>query len=498
MRIRVAVLLVLTAFAMAAPSAHADDPTAARAYVTTADRSLLLADRGTVPFQSGPTPATTIDVDPSARFQRMDGFGASITDSAAAVLYRLDPERRDAVMRDLFDPEQGDGLGYLRQPIGASDFVDEPHYTYDDVPAGKTDFGLRHFSIDHDRAQILPLLRRARALNPRLKIMATPWSPPAWMKTNDSLVGGRLIDEPRVYSAYARYFVKFLEAYARAGVPVDAVTVQNEQQNRTPRGYPGMDMPVRQQVRFIEALGPALRDAGLRTDILAYDHNWSEHPDDIASTPPGEDPETEYPFDVLASKAARWIDGTAFHCYAGDPARQSELHDAFPAKEIHLTECSGSHGAADPFEWYFEATLRWHMRNVVIHPARNWASTVINWNLALDPDGGPHNGGCDTCTGVVTVGPGQTVTRNAEYYTLGHVARFVKPGAVRIGSTSFGGTGWGDTEIMDVAFRNPDGSTALVVLNDNGAEQSFGVRTGGRSFAYTLPPHSVATFTWAG
>jgi glucosylceramidase len=249
-------------------------------------------------------------------------------------------------------------------------------------------------------------------------------------------------------------------------------------------------------VRFIATLGPALRDAGLKTKILAYDHNWSEHPDDIAATPPGEQPETEYPFDVLASPAARWVAGTALHCYSGDPARQSDLHAAFPAKDVYFTECSGSHGADEPFASYFEGTLRWHMRNVIIHTTRNWAKTVINWNLALDPSGGPHNGGCDTCTGVVTIGPGGTVVRDAEYYTLGHVARFVKPGAVRIDSTSFGGTGWGDAPIMDVAFRNPDGSIALVVLNDNAAAQSFGVTAGGRSFAYALPPHSVATFTW--
>jgi glucosylceramidase len=450
MRIRPAVIALVAALA-AGPAAAAHAAPAAHVHLTTADRTSLLADAGEVPFADGPASAPTITVDPATTYQRMEGFGASITDSAASVLSTLDPARRDAVMRDLFDPVQGDGLSYLRQPMGASDFVDGPHYTYDDVPAGATDFGLRHFSIDHDRAQILPLLRRARQLNPSLKVMATPWSPPAWMKTSGSLIGGRLIDEPRIYQAYARYFVKFLKAYAAAGVPVDAVTVQNEPQNRHPRGYPGMDMPVAQQVRFIATLGPALRDAGLRTKILAYDHNWSEHPDDIAATPPGEQPETEYPFDVLGSPAAQWVAGTAFHCYAGDPARQSELHDAFPAKDVYFTECSGSHGADEPFPSYFEGTLRWHMRNVIIHTTRNLAKTVINWNLALDPAGGPQNGGCDTCTGVVAIGPGGEVTRNAEYYTLGHVARFVKPGAVRIDPTSFGGTGWGDAPIMDVA-----------------------------------------------
>jgi glucosylceramidase len=379
--------------------------------------------------------------------------------------------------------------------MGASDFVDGDFYTYDDVPAGQTDYGLQHFSIDHDKAQILPLLREAKRLNPHLTIVATPWSPPAWMKTGGSLVGGRLIDEPRVYATYARYFVKFIQAYAAEGVPVDAVTVQNEPQNRHPRGYPGTDMPVAQEAKLINALGPALHKAGLHTTILGYDHNWSEHPDDVASTPPGEDPETEYPTDLLNTSAARFVGGIAMHCYSGDPSRQTALHNTFPRMPIWFTECSGSHGASDPPAQVFGDTLTWHSRNLVLGVTRNWGTTVVNWNLALDPTGGPHNNGCDTCTGVVTVNPDGTVTRNAEYYTLGHLARFVKPGAVRIASTSFGTTGW-NGQIMDAAFRNPDGSTALVVHNENDDPRTFAVAQGDQSFDYTLPGGSLATFTW--
>jgi glucosylceramidase len=467
---------------------------AARVWVTTPDRAELLHDRGTVPFRAGPSGELTITVDPSRTYQSVDGFGASITDSAAAVLYRLDPAERDRAMRSLFDPRQGIGISALRQPIGSSDFTDDPHYTYDDVPAGQTDFALRHFSIAHDRAQILPLLRRARALNPRLTVIATPWSPPAWMKTNDSLIGGRLKDDPRVYAAYARYFVKFVQAYRAAGVPVDYLTLQNEPQNRTPNAYPGMDLPVRQEVRLIEAVGPALRAAGLRTKILAYDHNWSTHPDDVANTPPGESPETDYPYEVLSSPAARWVAGTAYHCYSGDPSAQTALHDAYPDKGIWFTECSGSHGAADPPEKFFRDTLTFHARNITIGTTRNWAKSAIAWNLALDPSGGPHNGGCDTCTGVITV-DGGTFSTNAEYYTIGHLSKFVRPGAVRIASTSFGTTGW-NGQIMDVAFRNPDGSTALVVHNENDDPRTFAVAVGGRSFDYTLPGGALATFTW--
>jgi len=491
--------VALTAAVVPPAAASADHPggpaPAARVWVTSPDRAELMHDRGTVAFGTGPSGELTITVDPSRTYQSMDGFGASITDSSAAVLYRLDPAAREQAMRSLFDPVRGIGVSALRQPIGSSDFTDEPHYTYDDMPPGQTDFALAHFSIAHDRAQILPLLRRARALNPRLTVIATPWSPPAWMKTTDSLVGGRLKDDPRVYAAYARYFVKFVQAYRAAGVPVDYLTVQNEPQNRTPNGYPGMDLPVAQEVKLIEAVGPALRAAGLRTRILAYDHNWTTHPGDVASTPPGEDPETDYPYEVLASPAARWVAGTAYHCYSGDPSAQTALHDAYPDKGIWFTECSGSHGPTDPPAKFFRDTLTFHARNVTIGTTRNWAKTAITWNIALDSTGGPHNGGCDTCTGLLTLEADGTVSTNAEYYTIGHLSKFVRPGAVRIASTSFGTTGW-NGQIMDVAFRNPDGSTALVVHNENDDPRTFAVAVGGRSFDYTLPGGALATFTW--
>ena len=489
-----AALVASAAPAPAKPHAHAALPSA-HAWVTTPDGTMRMSDQGTVPFRPGGSDRLTITVDPSRTYQRMDGFGASITDSSAVVLSRLSKPALDATMSSLFSPDEGDGLSFLRQPMGASDFTAGPHYTYDDVPAGETDYGMRRFSIAHDRAQILPLLRQALRLNPQIKVIGTPWSPPAWMKTNQSLVGGRLIDDPRIYDAYARYFVKFVQAYERAGVPIYGLTLQNEPQNRNPNAYPGMDFPVAQEAKLVEALAPRLRAAGLHTKLFGYDHNWSEHPNDIASTPPGDDPETEYPFDLMRSPAGKDLAGTAFHCYAGDQSRQTEMHDAFPDKGVWFTECSGSHGPNDPPAQVFSDTLKWHARNVVLGVTRNWGRTVVNWNLALDPSGGPHNGGCDTCTGVVTVGPGDQVTEDAEYYTLGHLARFVKPGATRIASTSFGTTGW-NGQIMDVAFRNRDGSTALVVHNENDDPRSFAVQEGGASLEYTLPGGALATFTW--
>lgn len=471
-------------------------PVAARVWVTTPDGTDKLSDLGTVAFGSAAPTAPTVVVDPTLKYQTMQGFGGAITDSSAAVLYGLSPAARAATMRSLFDPRTGDGLDYLRQPIGASDFVVNAAYTYDDLPAGQTDYAQRDFSVAHDQAQILPLLREAEAVNPRLQIIASPWSPPAWMKTGGSLDGGRLIDDPRIYQSYALYLLKFVEAYRANGVRVDTITVQNEPQNRTPNGYPGTDMPSWQEEKVIANLGPMLREAGLHTQILAYDHNWTEHPNDVAATPPDETADINaYPQNELSSPAARWISGVAYHCYYGDPSAMTTLHNQFPDKPIYFTECSGSQ-SSNPANT-FSDTLKWHARNLIIGATRNWAETVINWNVALDPTGGPHVGGCGTCTGIVTVGPGDTVVNDAEYYTLGHLARFVQPGAVRIASTSFGTTGW-NGQIMDVAFRNPDGSTVLVAHNENDNPQTFAVQEGSQSFTYTLPGGALATFVWRG
>jgi glucosylceramidase len=479
-----------------AGAADSAPTSSAHLWLTTPDGRYKMSDMGSVPFASTTPAAPTVVVDPSRTFQRMSGFGGAITDSSAVVLYRLSPRVRQATMRSLFDPRVGDGLSYLRQPIGGSDFVATAPYTYDDVPAGATDYPQRHFSIAHDEAKILPLLRQAMRLNPHLQIMATPWSPPAWMKTSHSLIGGRLLDQSRVYRSYALYLYKFLQAYRARGVLVSAITVQNEPQNRNPSGYPGTDMPARQEEKVIEDLGPMLRAGGLRTKILGYDHNWSEHPNDIASTPPDETSDVnDYPQEILSSPAARWVSGTSYHCYYGDPSAMTTLHNEFPSKDIYMTECSGSQ-SGDPANT-FSDTLKWHARNLIIGSPRNWAKTVINWNVALDPSGGPHVGGCATCTGIITVGPGDQVTRNAEYYTLGHLSRFVPPGAVRIASTSFGTTGW-NGQVMDVAFRDPDGTTVLVAHNENDNPQAFAVREGDRSFTYTLPGGALATFTWRG
>ncbi len=465
-----------------------------RSVVTTADHAQLMATGASVTFDSnGTRPGQMITLNPAQHFQTMDGFGASLTDSAATLFYQLPQAQRDTVMSSLFSPTAGIGLSFLRQPIGGSDMIAGAPYTYDDLAAGQTDVPMAHFSIAHDEAKIVPLLKQALALNPTLKVMATPWSMPAWMKTTGSLVGGHLKNDAATVHAYALYLTKFVQAYQADGVPIYALTVQNEPQNRTPKGYAGTDMPVADEVAVINQLGPMLSAAGLSTKIMGYDHNWAEHPDDISGAAAlGEPAEPNYPSDVLNSSAAQYVAGTAYHCYAGDVSAQTNLHSAFPNKDIWFTECSGFHGSADAFPKYFSDTLKWHAQNVVIGTTQNWAKSVVNWGLALDSQGNPHNGGCGDstgwCTGVLAI-DGTTVTRNAEYYTLGHVSKYVKTGAVRIGSNDTG-------DIHDVAFTNPDGSTAVFVDNIGGGTQTFGITWNGMVVSYTLPPYAIATLTW--
>ena len=483
-------------------SAHGGASPRAAVWLTTPDAGSLLRPEPPVAFEPVAfEPAAgraaggcgnTVTIDSGSYFQGFLGCGASITDSSASLLGRLPADRRDAVLDQLFSRSTGIGLSYLRQPIGSSAFVAGPrYYTCDDVSSGHTDFDLAQFSVAHDEDGILPLLRQARRLNPDLKVMGTPWSAPAWMKTNGSLVGGELIDAPRYYEAYAAYLVEFVKAYERAGVPVHALTLQNEPQNRTP-DVPGMHLGIAQAKRLIHALGPALRHAGLDTQIVAFDHNWSIHPDDLASVPPGQSPEEDYPFAILSDPAtARWVSGTAFHCYFGEPDVQSRLHDRFPDKDVYFTECSGSRGSVDSDAKAFADTLRWHASNVVIGATRHWARTVITWNLALDPSGGPHANGYTDFSGLITIEDDNSFTLNAEYYALAHLSRFVRPGARRVESVDGGG------RLMSVAFRDDDGTIALLVHNTDDADQEADIRWNGLRAGLRLPGGSLVTLTWA-
>ena len=450
---------LLAAGILAIPS-PADAATSANVWLTTGDRANLLTQRAAVNFGSGGS-GPVITVNPNTTYQSMVGFGASFTDAAAWNVFNS-PQRNN-IMNALFSPSGGIGMSWLRQPLGATDFS-RSFYTYDD---GAADPSLSRFSIAHDQAYILPLVQQARSLNPQLSVMVTPWSAPAWMKTNNNLVGGSLAND-RI-PVYADYLVRSVQAYQSAGVPIAYLSVQNEP-NFSPPGYPGMLMPASQQVSIINNLGPKLRSAGITTKILGYDHNWDD---------------TTYP-QTVNNQASSNVVGSAWHCYGGNPGGQSTVRNAQPGKEIFFTECSGTESGNT-----FADSLRWQGRNLAVGTTRNWARTVTTWNMALDGNHGPVIGSCDNCMGVVTTN-GSGVTYNAEYYVLGHLSKFVKPGAVRIDSTGFGEGG-----IENVAFKNPDGSIALVAVNTGGT-QNFQVSYGGQSFGYNLAGGAMATFTWPG
>jgi glucosylceramidase len=453
-------------------AAHAASGPAVSAWETTADQSQLLAPQASATFNAGSGSASqTITVNPSTTYQSMTGFGASFTDSSAWLV--ANSPLRSQIMTKLFSPTNGIGLDFLRQPIGASDFS-QSLFSYDDMPSGQTDPTLAHFSIAHDNAYILPVLQQALSLNPNVTVMATPWSPPGWMKSSGSMIGGSLNSGD--YQVFADYLTKFVQAYDAAGVPISLITAQNEPEY-SPSNYPGSTFTASQEASFIgNNLGPDLQKAGLSTKIIAYDHNWND---------------TTFPETILGnSTAGPYTAGVAWHCYAGDPSAQTTVHNAYPNKDTYFTECSGTQ-SSNPADTFADS-LDWQTENLIIGATRNWAKTVATWNMALNPSGGPSMN-CTNCTGVVTVdNSADTATYNAEYYVLGQASKFVKPGAVRIESNTFG-----SGNLEDVAFRNPDGSNALIVLNaDTANAHTFNVDENGQYFSYTLPARAVATFTW--
>jgi glucosylceramidase len=441
-------------------------------WVTTADRSRLLAqDLDAVSQVGAGSGGVVVSINPAQTFQTMEGFGAAMTNSAAWTLQnRLTPSSRSRLMGALFGSDDGVGFNYLRVAAGASDFTAAGFYTYNDRGPGQTDVPQANFSINPDRATILPALQQAKAVNPGLKLMATPWSPPGWMKTSNSVIGGSL--RPEYYASYATYLRKFVEAYAAEGLPISLLSVQNEPLYSAPN-YPSSTMTAAQQADLIaNHVGPAFAQAGLTTGLLAYDHNWDQ---------------PQYPIDVLNNAAAKqYIVGSAFHSYAGSVSAQTTVRNAHPDRGIYFTEASGGDFAPN-----FGDNLLWYGQNLIVGSARNWGRTTLLWNLALDQNGDPHLGGCSDCRGVVTVNNTTgAVTYNEEFYALAHASRFVKPGAVRIGSTSVAGT------LETVAFKNPDGGEVLVAVNPSGATQTLRAVRNGRNFRYTLPARSVATFTW--
>ena len=469
-------------------------------YQTTPDLLEALKEVHSLRFAAKPDPGMTapmITVDDSRQFQEIDGFGASLTDSAAWLFAKkLTPAQTDAAFKTLFSRKDGIAVSFLRQPIGSSDLA-VTFYSYDDLcqqtetacttPAGLSDPNLTHFSLAHDQEYILPLLQKALALNPAIKVMLTPWSPPGWMKNSGSMLGARPGSpqgagsdasqpshlRPEFYTAFANYLVKSVQGYQSAGIPIYALSVQNEPLYAPPT-YSGMQMRAEEQAGFFgDDLGPAMAAAGLKTKVMAYDHNWDQ---------------PEYPETVMKEpNAAALVAGTAWHHYGGDPKVMTQIHDEFPNKDEWVTESSGG---------------TWQKGNVLAQEAaeliavmRNWSKSYVLWALATDQNHGPHVGGCGTCRGLVTIDlsiPGNpSVKPEPDYFVLGHASKFLLPGAVRIDSDEPAGT-----QLKDVAFRNPDGTIVLYTVNAGAASQALRIGFHAKSVATILPAGSVATFIW--
>ncbi|MGZ4243712.1 MAG: glycoside hydrolase family 30 protein [Solirubrobacteraceae bacterium] len=463
----------------------APDPYDAQVVVTSGDLSERLTRLPDVEFGSRVVSGEpVITVNAAVRYQGVSGFGAAMTDTSAWLIERRAPAAaRQALMNELFGAD-GIHLDFVRIPMGASDFThDGRPYTYDDLSAGASDRALRHFSIAHDDAYILPALREARGENPQTEFLASPWTPPAWMKANRSLgnAGNRGTLLPRAYGPWGRYFAKFLVAYARAGIPIDAVTPQNEP--GTPTLYPGLNLSAGSEgVWIAHDLEPALAAAGLHTRIYGGDLGWGPHNNGYMTTD-------------ITGPAGRALSGISWHCYFGAPSVMDQFRRAAPDLDQIVDECSPGLITPTP------------TAEIVIGSLREWASTVALWNLALDPQGGPvqvPNHGCPGCVGLARIDERTgAVSLTRSYYQLGQASAFIIPGAQRIASTHFvsyvyprAGVNVVTPGLDDVALRNPDGSLVLVAYDNAPFTVRFAVRWRGRALSYALAPGSMATLQW--
>jgi glucosylceramidase len=434
---------------------------------TTSDQTVLFKRQNiALNFNDQPKGYVNITVDTTQTFQTMDGFGFALTGGSATLINSLESTQKEALLKELFLTDSTYiGTSYLRISLGASDLSSEP-FTYDEIGGTQQrDDNLEHFSMDKEVADLIPVLQKIVALNPSIKIIATPWTAPTWMKTNKSFVGGSLRAD--CYDVYARYFVKYLKAMKDAGITIDAITPQNEPLNAY--NNPAMLMTAAEEANFIKNyLGPQLRASNPNTKIIIYDHNLDR---------------ADYPISVLSDQDANaYVDGSAFHLYAGNIETLSTVHTSFPSKNLYFTEqYTASTGT-------FSTDLQWHIQNLIIGASRNWSRNVIEWNLASNSSLGPHtSGGCSTCLGALTIG--SSVSRNVSYYVIAHAAKFVRPGSVRIASDINGG-------LQNVAFKTPNGKKVLIVLNSNSVSTTFNIHFNGKYVSPTLPAGSVGTFIW--
>lgn len=435
-------------------------------WMTNAEGTVLFVKQNTgLLFNAANNENLTIDVDTSQRYQEIDGFGFALTGGSATLINGLEETKKEALLKELFLTDSTNiGVSYLRISLGASDLSEMP-FTYDETTNGQKDVNLQSFSLDKETKDLIPVLQKIVALAPKIKIIATPWTAPTWMKTNGSYVGGSL--DTSYYDVYARYFVKYIQAMKSQGITIDAVTPQNEPLN--PYNNPSMLMTALEQANFIKNhLGPQFKMNNISTKIIDYDHNL-DHP--------------EYATTVLSDSAAcKYTDGSAFHLYAGDIATMSNVHSSYPDKNLYFTEQYTSSTGT------FNGDFQWHIKNLIIGATRNWSRNVLEWNLASDPQMKPHtDGGCSTCQGALTIG--NSVIRNVSYYIIAQASKFVRPGSVRIASTTL-------DNLPNVAFKTPDGKKVLIVLNNGNSSLTFNIRFNGKVVSPSLFAGAAGTFIW--
>jgi glucosylceramidase len=463
-------------------------------WVTTADRADLFQKQpGKITFGKEERRGLPIIVDDRQSYQSIDGFGFALTEGSAFHLHRMFPTTRRKILEQLFATnDKNVGISYIRLTLGASD-LNNFVYSYNDLPEGETDYELEKFSLGHDYDDVIPVMKEILSIAPEIKIMASPWSAPAWMKTNNDVRNGSLKKE--CYDVYARYFVKYIQAMQKEGIRIDLVTIQNEPLNS--RNTPSMPWYFQEHAEFVRNyLGPTFKSAGIDTKIAIFDHNC-DRPD--------------YPLAILNDpETAQYVDGSAFHHYGGYLSAMSVVHTARPDKNLYfseqmLTERPNSEviNIASP------------VKRLIIDVTRNWSKNVILWNVAADPLNDPHtdNGGCSMCQGAVTI-DGDSVTFNVAYYTIAHASKFVRPGSLRIASTHPFDMGVDITQdeeraevrrvtvvthseiLPNVAFKTPDGKIVLIVANNSWSENTVKIQFNGQ-FAYDrLLPGAVATYIW--
>ena len=465
------------------------------AWITNADRSSLFEKQAEpITFSSRDSGhGQAIVIDENQPIQSIDGFGFALTGGSAELMMKMTSIERSKLIHELFETDKNNlGVSYIRLSIGSSD-LNSFVFSYDDLAEGETDLPLAKFNLFQDYKDVIPVMKEILAINPKIKILGSPWSAPIWMKSNKNVRGGSLI--PECYDVYARYLVKYIQSMKKEGITIDAITVQNEPLNSN--NTPSMQWLPGEQKDFIKNnLGPEFQKTNITTKIILYDQNLDR---------------IDYPLTTLRDgEAAKYVDGTGFHHYGGDFSAMTTLHIAYPDKNLYFTEqmVVEKPGIAT-------IDIAAQVKRLIIGATRNWSKNVILWNLAADPLNDPHtdNGGCPMCQGAITI-DGDKVSRNLAYYTIAHASKFVRPGSFRITSTGKGDkavvladdeerkgalrvTVIENAEVMpNVVFKTPEGKIVLIVANDTHSINSCRIQYHSQYATLRLNPGAVGTYIW--